>query len=291
MRLRFVLAELWGGLRRNLVMTTSAILTATIALYMVGFGVLAKTTSDHTRTFWYSRLQVTVFLNDNISEAQRDALNTSLVHNSLVQDVQYESKQQAYENFQRLFKNSPELVRNVEESSLPASFRVTLRDPKLYDRIQAEYGTAPGVKKVSDPGAVLRVLFDVMAHIRLGSIVVAAVAAVAAFLLIMTSIRVAAQNRRREVGIMRLVGASKLALQLPFLLEGLLEGLLGAGLAIGCLYLTERFFVRSALRPHLQFIEWVTAHDVTHVVPLLLIAAAIVSVPASYVSLRRYTRV
>jgi cell division transport system permease protein len=228
MRAKFVLSEVATGLFRNVTMTIAMVLTTAISLALLGAGGLILTQVDKMKDFFYYRLEVSIFLDKNVTADQRDALRRALVSDPLASKVQYESKDEAYNRFREQFKDSPELLRNVKPNALPESFRVKLRDPSKYEVAATKYAIQPGVDRVVDQRRIVDRLFAILDKLRSGALVIAAVQGIAALLLIGNTIQVAAYSRRREVSIMRLVGASNWYIQLPFILEAAAAGLVGA---------------------------------------------------------------
>ena len=236
MRVNFVVREVATGLRRNVTMTVAMILTTAISLGLVGTGLLAADDRPH-RAALQRQLEVQVSLTADISAADTDCsqavcsgLKATLQNSPLVASVRYESQQQAYERYQQLFKGQS-LAELVRPQSLPATLRVKLNDPERYaGRPRGDDGQN-GVRNVIDQRDFLAKLFNLLNGVRNATIAVAVVQALAALLLISNTIQVAAFNRRDEIGIMRLVGASRWYTQLPFLLEAVVAGVVGAVLA------------------------------------------------------------
>jgi cell division transport system permease protein len=208
-----------------------------------------------------------------------------------VQTVYYESQDEAYEQFRRQFEDSPDLVENVTADALPESFRVKLEDPTQFAVVAEAFASRPGVEEVQDQKALLEGFFNVLNKLQLIALIIAAVQVVAAVLLISNTIRVAAYSRRRETGIMRLVGASNLYIQLPFLLEGVLAGLVGAGFASAALVAVKVVLVDGQLRPNFPVIAFVGWDDVLAIVPWLFLTGVLLAGLASFVTLRRHLRV
>ena len=158
----------------------------------------------------------------------------------LVKGVFTETQAQAYTRFKKQFKDSP-VLDDIKPDDLPESFRVQLSDPTKYAVITSSFTGAPGVGEVQDQQRILDPLFTWLNKFTVGTLVMAALMVVCSVLLIATTIRQTAFSRRRETGIMRLVGASAFVIQLPFILETLIATLLGAGLGFGALWAAIRF--------------------------------------------------
>jgi cell division transport system permease protein len=290
-RVQFVLSEIWIGLRRNFTMTLAVIITAAISLTMFGMALMVRNQVNIMKGFWYGKVEVSIFLKDDVTQAQRDQLRQELEGMPDVQRVYFESKEDAYARFKEQFKDTPDIVANTTPDVLPESFRVKLKDPKKFDVVSSAFADRPGVVNVFNQRELLRNFFKVLNGLRLGMLVFAAISLAAATILIGNTVRVAAFSRRRETGIMRLVGASNIYIQLPFLLEGVLAGVVGALLASGFCALVQMSMVDSILRPNIKFTPFVGWHQFVVIVPLLAVTGVLIAGLASFVTLRKYLRV
>lgn len=304
MRVRFLTSEILSGLRRNTAMTVSVVLVTFVSLVFVGAGALLQLQVNQMKDYWYDRVQVSVFLCTADSEAptctsgevtpsQRDAVLAELESPTLkpyVESVQFESKADAYARFQEQFKGTA-IAESATQEQLNESFRVKLTDPTKYDVVTQFFAGTPGVEQVQDQRRVLDPFFTVLNVATAVAGGFALVMIVAAALLIATTIRLSAFSRRRETGIMRLVGASKLLIQLPFLLEGVLAAVVGAALAVGALYAAVRFGVQGWLVEALPLFGYVGTHQVWLVAPVLVAVAVLLAGTASVTTLSRYLRV
>lgn len=302
MRLQFVLSEMGIGLRRNLSMTISVVLVTMVSLFFFGFGLLSSAQVSTMKDYWYDRVEVSIFMcgqasevtncaEGEVTQAQRTELEAQL--NSLkplVQTVYYESKQESFERFQSQFKNSA-ILDNLKVEQMPESFRVKLSDPQKYAVIASAFQGAPGVEQVLDQRALLANLFKVLNVLTWVARGFAIVMTVSALLLVATTVRLSAFSRRRETGIMRLVGASNLLIQLPFVLEAVLATIIGSVIATGLLYAGVHFGVTGFLSPLLPFFRFITTSDVLAVAPVLFATGLAMAVVASFFTLRRYLRV
>ena len=302
MRAQFVLSEIGIGLRRNLTMTIAVVVTVAISLALFGSGLLIRKQVETMKDYWYDKVEVSVYLCGEasrsatcggaaVTDAQRVELEADLRSLPEVDEVFYESQQQAYERFTEQFADSPDLVENVTADVLPESFRVKLDDPTQFEAVAIAFQDRPGVEEVQDQKALLEGFFDVLSKLQMLALIIAAVQVLAALLLISNTIRVAAYSRRRETGIMRLVGASNLYIQLPFLLEGVLAGLVGAALASGALAALKKFLIDDQLRPTFEFTAFVSWGDVLAILPILFLTGALLAGLSSFVTLRRHLRV
>ena len=277
-----------------------------VSLFFLGAGLLAQREVNLAKGFWYDKIQVSIFLctsqstdvpsctGGEVTAAQRSAIKDQLDSMTpLVEKVYYESADQAYTRFKQQFRGSPYLS-DVSAESMPASYRVKLSDPGRYDEIVSAFSGQDGVETVSDQSSVLQTFFKLLHVVSVGAVALAAVMVVCAILLITTTIRQVAFTRRRQVGIMRLVGASAATIYLPFILEVLIATLLGAALAVGLLwalvhYGVEDLFGRQGSSGDL--VSMITTQDVWQITPWLAVGAVLVSLITAWFTLRRYLRV
>lgn len=304
MRLRFILNEVWIGLTRNLAMATAVVLVTFVSLTFVGGAVLLQRQIATVKDYWYDRVQVSIFLCSADSQAptcvegaaddqvradvRRDLESTRLA--PYIDRIYYESKDEAFTRFKEQFPDEA-VANNVTVDQMPESFRVKLTNPQDYQIVADYFAGREGVEEVSDQRQLLDKFFKILNYFTVGSIILAAVMLVAAALLVSTTIRLAALSRRREVSIMRLVGASNLLVQLPFMLEGIIAVLIGAVLAIVALWAFVQFFVQNFLSVELPVFNYIDVSEVWLVSPVLIVAGILLAAVASLVSLSRYLKV
>lgn len=294
MRPRFVLTEIGNGLRRNLTMAIAVIVTVMISLAFVGASILATTVADDMHQRYYGKLEVAIYLQQTVSPGQQQELQQQLSTDPRVRDFEYVDHNRALAQFRSEFADSPGLRDSVTDPSvLPASFQVQLKDISQFPDIVSEYSAQPGVDKVYDPQMTLKPLFDLIDGVRILAVIVAVVSAAAALLTTFNTIRLAAFSRRREIGIMRLVGASNFTIQLPFVLEGVIAGLVGAVSAGGLLVVFKRFVLDTTLRDFFSTgaIPPIAWHSVGAVMPWLLVGGVVAAAAASYLTSLVYVRV
>ena len=299
MRTDFVVREVRTGLRRNVTMTVAMVLTTAISLGLVGTGLLAVRTIDRTEQLYSDRVEVQVALTADVSTADTDCsqavcsgLKATLENSPLVSSVRFESQQQAYERYLQLFKGQS-LAEVVRPQSLPATLRVKLNDPT--DGAQAVRTAMTGqvgVRNVIDQRDVVAKLFDFLSGVRNVTFALALAQAVAALLLISNTVQVSAYTRRVEVGVMRLVGATRWYTQLPFLIEAVVTGVVGALIATFALLAGKYVFFDELLSGIVSngVIPPVGVGDIAWVAPILLMIGAGVAAVTGYVTLRLYVR-
>ncbi|MFD1150779.1 permease-like cell division protein FtsX [Saccharothrix hoggarensis] len=299
MRTSFVFSEVVTGLRRNVTMTIAMILTTAISLFLLGLGLLAVRVVDKMQDNYQGKLEVSVLLTNDVSANDQDCtqqpcagLRSQLETTSGVKTVVYENREKGFERFKRIFEAQPELVKLARPEAIPATFRVSLEDPERADVIAQAFNGKAGVKSVNDQGEFLSRLFDVLNGLRDLVLGLAALQAFAALLLISNTIQVSAFTRRTEVGIMRLVGATRWYTQLPFLIEAVVAGIIGAVVGVGFLILAQAAAVdrvfgdlfTSGILPRIGML------DVLVISPILLGVAVLISALTGYVTLRLYVR-
>jgi cell division transport system permease protein len=300
MRAGFVLSEVRIGLRRNMTMTFAVIVTVAISLTLLGVGLLANSQVRVMKDYWYNKIEVSVFLCGALSEstsctggpvtaAQRAAIQSDLQALPVVQTVYYESQSEAYQHFQEQFKGSA-IAQNVTAEQLPESFRVKLKDPTQFAVVQSAFAGRPGVDTVQDERTILDKFFKLLGVLRDGALLIGIVSVLTAALLISNTLRLAAFNRRRETGVMKLVGASSFSIQLPFLLEGLIAALIGWAISTGFLA-GFKALVDSKVAPLLSFTRFFLWSDVWTASAMLLGIGFLVSWLASLITLRKYLKV
>jgi cell division transport system permease protein len=291
MRAKYVLAEVLVGLWRNVTMTIAMMITMTVSLTMLGASLLMYLQVGEMKQFYYSQVEVSIYLTPEITLEQREALQTEIENNPLVEDVVYESQEEAYENFKELFQDAKAMVESVGPGEMPQSFRVSLIDPTQFEAINTTYREAEGVQSVVDQQQLLAKVFDVLGAIQTMSLVVAAVMGIAALLLVANTIQVAAYSKRREVAVMKLVGASNWFIQMPFVLEAVFAAVLGALLAGVMLILAKVFLLEGSLQALTNLLTPVTWGDISLMFPLLAGIGGVVSAVTAWITLRFYIRV
>ncbi len=289
-RFDYFFRETVNGLRRNGLLAFATVSTAFIALFLLGGALLVRQQTNIMVEQATANVDVSVYLRDDVSPSQQRELNVILLRMPEVSIVRYESKDAAYERFKVIFEDQPDLVNNTSPDALPASYRVRLENPEQFAVVEARLAGQPGIDNIVDHSEFLERLFAVTRVFRWGVFALAIVMLVAAAVLIGNTVRIAVFNRRKEIGIMRLVGATNWFIRIPFLIEGVLEGLLGAGAAILALFILKGVFI-DGIRAQLQFLPLIGSEAVTGVVPWLLVIGAVVSVIASLVAMRRFLEV
>ena len=305
MRLGLILGEAGSGLRRNVSMVISVVLVTFISLTFVGAAILLQMQIGQMKGYWYDRAQVAVYMCTDVdttgnctqtaaTQDQIDAVEAQLTSPALapyIKKFEFEDHAQAFANFQQQFADSP-IAGFVTPETLNESFRVNLVDPTEADILIESLSGSPGVQDVQDQRGYLDQIFSILNAASYTAIGVAGLMLVAAVLLIATTIRLSAFSRRRELGIMRLVGASNRFIQTPFILEGVFAALIGSVLAGVAIVAIVQFFVQGYLQSTLQSTTTLVGlSDAAVVVPILIVVGAALAAASAGVAISRYLKV
>ena len=304
MRAGLVIGEILNGLRRNLSVVISVILVTFVSLTFVGTAILMQLQVQQMKTFWYDRAQVAVYLctdfdqsttcsGEKANEDQIAAVEAALSSSTLqpyVEDFFFVTQQEAYEEFIEQFQGNP-IVDITRPNQLNETFWIKLKDPSNSEIISETFAGIPGVQSVSDQRSLLDRIFLFLGVASYTAIAIAGLMLVAAMLLISTTIRLSAFSRRREIGIMRLVGASNRFIQTPFILEGIIAAFVGAVLAGAATVAIVKFFVQDFLVKNVPFTSYITVEQSLIVPPILVGLGVLLSAIAAKIAISRYLRV
>jgi cell division transport system permease protein len=283
-------------------MTIALIVVVAISLSLLGTGLLFIKQVDSTRTYWQSKVEVSIYLctagsaNTNCHGAytpsEQQTIQTDLQGLPQVQQVIFQTSDQAYSQFTQFFANDKAYVSTVKPSDIPASFEVKLKDPSEanYNAVAESVQGSAGVDLVVNEMTILDKFYKLLDGLRNAVVIVALILIVAAILLVSNTIRLSAFNRRRETGIMRLVGASNLYIQMPFLLEGVIAGLLGWVVSAALLVGVKSLLLNN-LQQYFSYNVGLTTGDLVEVIVLAMCVGVLLCGITSFVTLRRYLRV
>lgn len=302
--MKFVFSEIAQGFRRNLSMVVSVVLVTFISLTFVGTASLLQMQIGQMKNYWYDRAQVAVYMCSDVSasdvcpqgEASADlkaAVEEKLQSKTLspyIEKFYFEDHEAAYKTFQEQFEGNA-VAKYVTAKQLNETFWVNLKDAGNSEIITESFNGVAGVEEVRDQRSYLDQIFSILNAASLAAIGIAALMLFSAALLISTTIRLSAFSRRRELGIMRLVGASNFYIQLPFILEGVFAATIGSILSGAAVLAIVQFFVQGYLAERLPFTSFVGLTDGLLVVPMLLAAAIVLAALASGLAIRRYLRI
>ena len=303
MNIGFIFQETWAGLKSNLGMVFSIVLVTFISMTFVGVSALLQLQISEMKSYWYDRAQVVIYLCTDYSselacpagastEEQRAKVAEQLESASLqpyVSEYYFESHEDAFKKFQEEFSDSPALGFLTPEQ-LNEAYWVNLVNPEQSGLIVESFSGMQGVEEVRDQRGYLDQIF---LFLNIGSVTAAGIATVmliSATLLISSTIRLSAFSRRREIGIMRLVGASKFSIQLPFVLEGILAATIGSVLAVVGNYFLVDVLVSDYLSTELPFTTFIGSDRGSEIAPVMLVSGVILATLASGVAIRRYLK-
>ncbi|OBK82085.1 permease-like cell division protein FtsX [Mycobacterium sp. 1164985.4] len=297
MRFGFLINEVLTGFRRNVTMTVAMILTTAISIGLFGGGLLVVRLADQSRNIYLDRVESQVFLTNDVSANDPScdadpckALRQQIEDRGDVRSVRFLNRDEAYDD---AIKKFPQYKDVAGRDAFPASFIVKLDNPEQHKDFDQAMVGQPGVLNVLNQKELIDRLFAVLDGISNAAFAVALVQAVGAVLLIANMVQVAAYTRRTEIGIMRLVGASRWYTQLPFLVEAMLAALIGVIIAIVGLIVVRALFLENALNQFYQanLIAKVDYADVLYFsAPLMLFLGLAMSGITAYVTLRLYIR-
>lgn len=305
MRAQFVLSEIGVGLRRNLTMTFAVIVSVALSLALFGGSLLMSDQVGAMKGYWYDKVNVSIFLCNKsdaesdpncakgaVTEDQEKDILSDLKKMSVVETVVHESQDEAYKHYKEQFGDSP-LAASLTPDQMQESYRIKLKDPEKYQVIATAFNGRDGVQSVQDQKGILDNLFTMLNLMNRAALGVMALMLIVALLLIVNTVRVSAFSRRRETGIMRLVGASGFYIQAPFIMEAAVAGAIGGGLA--CVFLVVgRYFTIDhgmALSTKLNLINFVGWDAVLTKLPLILAASVLMPALAAFFALRKYLKV
>jgi cell division transport system permease protein len=240
-RITYALRETWASFRRNLTLTAAAVLTSAIALLLVGTTLLIQRAFENLLVQWRGDVEMIVFVRSDASPDQIAFIDSSIRQANTIVDVeklQYLDKAQTYEEAKRIFIGDPVTLSLLTPENIPSQFKVVplTEDPALVRSLSEQFRSLPGVEDVALAEDEFQVISTLSQFIRVVTLVMSIVLLIVAVGLIWNTIRTAMFARRREIEVMKLVGATNWFIRIPFMLEGLLQGLLGALAACGGLW-------------------------------------------------------
>lgn len=291
MRAKYILSEVMVGLWRNVTMTVAMIITMAVSLTMLGASLVLYQQIDSMKGYYFDKVQVSIFLRDDVSQQQRDALASQLQADPLIkQPVIHETKDQAWTKFKQQFKDAPDLIAATKPDALPESYRIQLKNPKQYSQVAAEYTGKAGIDEIVDQSTLLSKVFGVLGAAQNLALVIALVQGLAALLLVGNTIQVAAYSRRREVAVMKLVGASNWFIQSPFVLEAMFAGIIGAIIASAAMVAGKVFLIDGSLKSLASLLTPAPWSRIYLMIPILLAIGAVISGVTGWVTLRFYIK-
>jgi cell division transport system permease protein len=291
-RLGYFARETTISLRRNLLMTVSGILTVAVSLALFGGILLLSQWVDHGTERIKGGVRLEVFMTVDATQSQIDDVSAALEADPQVKSFRFLDKQAAYEEFKRIFRKDPDLVKNVDAEALPTSFRIVPAEAEYTNQIKRRFEPLAGVDDVATPEEALRGLLSATRTATLIFFFLSGVLLFSSMFMIVNTIRLATFARRREIEVMKLVGASNWFVRVPFMAEGMVQGLIGAGLAVGVVAALKVGFDRWFDSPTGFFREfYVTTGDATVIAIGVLVIGLAIGLFGSLIGLWRFLRV
>ena len=232
-KLSYVLKNTLLNMRRAPLLVFATIIAVLVSSFLVFTTLSARSIVENNTLRWQNGVHVVVFLDDRVTTTAHKQLQESLESYPEVRTVDYFSKQEAEEEFKVLFKDQPELLAEVDYEILPSSLRINLNDPSDYTLIIERLEGNPAVKEIRSSGEAIERLLSLTDTLVISASAFALLIGFAAFILIINTLRIAAFSKKKEIRIMRLVGASSTYIRLPFIFEAVIESLIGTSIAVG----------------------------------------------------------
>ena len=303
MKLGYIFGEVAQGLKRNLSMVVSIVLVTFLSLTFVGTAALLQLQIGQMKNYWYDRAQVAVYLCSPYSPAEacpqgeasadvKRSIEAKLKDATIapyIEKYYFLNHEQAFTQFKQEFADNS-VTKYVTADQLNETYWVKLKNPADGAIITQSFSGVAGVEEVRDQRTYLDQIFSILNAASLAAIGIATVMLFSSILLISTTIRQSAFSRRRELGIMRLVGASNFYIQLPFVIEGVAAAAIGSILAGGAVLAIVQFFVQGYLAKALPFTNFVGLSTGLSLVPILVGIGIFLAGIASIVAIKRYLR-
>ena len=234
LRVEYLVRETGNNLRRNVALTIPAVLTVAVSLALFGVSLLLGGGADRFTQQWRGGIEFIVFMNPDASQDQIDLIQNAIQTSPEVKKSTYFDKERAFDEFRELFKDKPDLVNSVTPDILPPSYRIVPQNPDAdaVTALAAQFENQPGVKQVRKATDVIKDVESLTRYIKIGLWVTSIVLFAVSLLLILNTIFTAMTARRREIEVMKLVGATNWFIRVPFMLEGLIQGVSGAIVAV-----------------------------------------------------------
>lgn len=302
MRYRHILAETWSGITRNFTMTLAVIVTMWVSLTLFGGGLLAYQQVELMKGRWYDKIEISVFLcsevmsgdhctaGQDVTAAQKKTIQATLENNPQVSKVYFESKQGAFADFQDAYRNSP-ILDTLTVDQMQESYRVKLNNPEQYQGVVSAVIGLPGVQAVQDLRQFLDPFFRILRTVQNLTIAASVLLLASAALQIGNTIRLTAFARRREIGIMRLVGASNLYITLPFLFESIFASVIGAALACATLGAGVYVLITRNAQVSIQSLPWIGMSQAGWAMVWVAIVGVALAIIPTLVTTRKYLKV
>ena len=296
LKLDYVVRETSTNMRRNVTLNIAAIVTMAVSLGLFGSAMLLRAGVDALSSRWEEGIEVIVFLKRDITEEQRSALQAELEGHPNVDHVRYMDTEASMEEYRRIFENNPAMLAEGENNPelVPTSFRVapSTKDPQLILSMAEQFATSEGVLRTTSALEGVRRLQSMSSTAQRLIFVTALGLLMAALLLILNAIRMAMFARRREIEVMKLVGATNWFIRVPFMMEGVVQGVIGSGIAITFVYLVNKL-MNSANKDEMSVLAGMVATrgEVTMVMVVVVLLGITIGAVGSGWALSRFLKV
>ncbi len=293
-RVSYFARETWVSLRRNVLMTTAGVITVAVSLCVLGGALLMTRLVDHGTQRWKDGVEFEIFMKVGATTPETKAVQRALDSDARaggdVDHYKYLSKQDAYKEFKRLFTDQPQLVSTTSAADLPESFRVAPRKAELTKEVAARYDNLGGVASVETADKSVKDLLTTSRWIRIGFLSIFAALLFASLFLIVNTIRLATFARRREIEVMKLVGASNWFVRVPFMLEGMVQGIVGALVGVGAVWGLRKVLTDAIPSTTNTFWHgwYVGPSDAFQISLMVLVLGASIGAIGAVVGLRRF---
>ena len=289
----YVARETAGNLRRNLVMTMSAILTMAVSLSALGGVLIMRQAINKASIQWRGGVEMAIFLQPSVSSNETQAIARELATTPGVKKYHFVDKAQAYQEFKQIFGNNNDIVSVLGVNDMPPSYRVVPTKAQNIAELGKQFQGQPGVLQVSYAKQEIDQLLKQFRQLRALGLFLAIGVMIGAVALIVNTIQLAIFARRREVAVMKLVGATNWFIRVPFMLEGLIHGIAGGIIAFAVTYSVRNtiasFVGNETVLGTRQL--YVTPHEAILTGILMLVVGALVGVFGSAFAIRRFLAV
>jgi cell division transport system permease protein len=292
-KLSYFFRETLISLRRNLMMTIAGVLTIAVSMSLLGGSLLLRQVVNNGVDGIRKELDLDVYLNVGVTPSQLAEVASSVESaksDGLISDYNYLDDEATYAEAKKLFRDNPEYLSGIEVGDLPTSYRTQLVDASVANQVADLFEGRPGVRSVKYPEQQAKTITRVANYIQLAFLAMVIVLGAAALFLVVNTIRLATYARRREIEVMKLVGASNWFVRVPFMAEGLVQGALGAGVAVGVVYGLKSVLANSLGRIQSGVIQTfdVTSSDARWAALVVLLFGAVIGLAGSLLGLRRF---
>jgi cell division transport system permease protein len=286
--LEYVAKETGNNLRRNVLMTTGAILCVAVSLTIVGIALVLRQGVSRATIQWRNGVDMNVFMKPDADPSQTAAIRAQLTANQEVKKFTYCDQVCAFSEFKQMFAGTPEFTATVTQADLPPSFRIVPVHPELISQIGDQLKILPGVRDVEYAKDAINSLLKVTHYAQIAFLTLATILLILAILLIVNTIRMAIFSRRREVAVMKLVGATNWFIRIPFMTEGMIQGIAGASVAAVIVYVLRNLVFHLVGRNNIFNNLVASTHDVVYTGIAILVVGAVVGAGGSAAAVSRF---